>query len=222
MLSRIVYILKERGLVPKIESEIRTMLDFGKTMFEASSLALLERRSVVFDLYAKDREINELVVDIRKKLVEHLTISQATKVDAEVIFIKVISDIERIGDYSKNLMDMARQYGKPLRESDYFRVLKDVFPKILANFPRAEKALFDCDEVPARQVVDSHHKEINAACQGIVTGLLGDESVAGPEAIALALTSRYFKRVSSHLKNVATTAINPFHQIGFVAEQSKD
>ena len=36
--------------------------------------------------------------------------------------------------------------------------------------------------------------------------------VPGPPGV---LIMRYFKRVNAHLKNSATSVINPFHEIGF-------
>ena len=34
-------------------------------------------------------------------------------------------------------------------------------------------------------------------------------------AICLVILMRYIKRVASHLKNVCSAVVNPFHQIGF-------
>jgi len=50
----------------------------------------------------------------------------------------------------------------------------------------------------------------------VVEDLMKDADIKVPEAIAHALTARYFKRVSSHLKNVASTAVNPFSHIGYM------
>ena len=37
----------------------------------------------------------------------------------------------------------------------------------------------------------------------------------GCPAATLAIYLRYLKRVSAHLKNVATSVVNPYHRIGF-------
>jgi len=37
----------------------------------------------------------------------------------------------------------------------------------------------------------------------------------------VALYMRYLKRVSAHLKNVATSVVNPYHRIGFREKEVK-
>jgi phosphate uptake regulator len=215
MLRKILRAYRTYGVMTEAQDKIREMFKISREIFSASCLALLEGRAVGFDLYARDREINDLVVDIRKKIVEHLSISACHNVGGELIFLKVINDIERVGDYSKNLMDLAKLLPAPLSAGRYHAQLSGMFPTVGGFFKKAEKALFDGAENDARAVIEGH-LDVNRACEGIVEALLKDEEIRAPEAIALALTARYFKRVSSHLKNVASTAVNPFHHIGYM------
>ena len=39
--------------------------------------------------------------------------------------------------------------------------------------------------------------------------------IPGREAVATALYVRYLKRISSHLKTIASSVVNPFEKIGF-------
>ena len=215
VVKQILQAYRTNKVIRESEKEIRTMLNLAHSLFEASSLALLHHKEVGFDLYARDREINQLVVDIRKKIVEHLSITACHNVGGELVFLKVINDIERVGDYSKNILDLCKQLSAPLPESDYQAKLVDMFPTVEGFFKKAENALFDGVEEDARTVIKGH-LVINQDCEGIVEALLNDKQIPAPEAIALALTARYFKRVSSHLKNVASTAVNPFPHIGYM------
>ena len=63
-------------------------------------------------------------------------------------------------------------------------------------------------------VVDAPATDAPAAeASGTVTGrVLGSESGA---AVTAALYLRFLKRVSAHLKNVATSVVNPYYRIGF-------
>jgi phosphate uptake regulator len=222
MFRELLNTLRQRGLMEKIEAKTRTMLHHSHEMFQASSRKLLERQKLDFDLYAMDRDINQLVVDVRKKLVEHLAISCVTGgVDAELIFFKVVVDVERIGDYSKNLLDLAKGYGKPLIDHPAFEELTQLFPIVEGFFDKTEKALFDSDQELAREVMDGH-QNVNQRTEHVVEELLKNEDMSARDGIALALTARYFKRVSSHLKNVATTAVNPFHHIGYAPKDVRD
>ena len=215
VVKQILQAYRTYKVIQESEKEIRTMIEMARSLFRASALALLHQQEVSFDLYARDREINKLVVDIRKKIVEHLSVTACHNVGGELVFLKVINDIERVGDYSKNLLDLAKQLSGPLPESNYHQQLVGMFPTVESFFKKAESALFDGVKEDARAVIKGH-LEINQACEGIVEALLKDKQFPAPEAIALALTARYFKRVSSHLKNVASTAVNPFPHIGYM------
>jgi phosphate transport system protein len=214
MLKEILAALRKREIMTQVEDEIREMIELGRTLYEASSLALTEGREVAFDLYARDRKINATVVDVRKKIVEHLAVAGSRNVVGELVFITLINDVERIGDYSKNVLDLARSRGGNMAPNRYMDQLKTLQPMIEANFQKASKALFDNDQELAHEVVDTHH-QISETCEGIVKELLSDASMDPRDGIALALASRYFKRISSHLKTIASSAVNPFSLIGY-------
>jgi phosphate uptake regulator len=215
VVKQILQTYRTYKVIQESEKRIRAMIDLALSIFRASSLALLRQQEVGFDLYARDREINELVVDVRRKIVEHLSIAACHNVGGELVFLKVINDIERVGDYAKNLMDLAKMLPAPLPGGRFHEQLIGMLPTVEGFFKKAERALFDGAEDDARSVIKGH-LEINQACEGIVEALLKDKEIEAPEAIALALTARYFKRVSSHLKNVASTAVNPFPHIGYM------
>lgn len=214
MLKEILAALRTRKIMTQVEDELREMIELGRTLFEASSLALLEGREVAFDLYARDQKINAMVVDVRKKIVEHLAVAGSRNVVGELVFITLINDIERIGDYSKNVLDLARSRGQDMAPNRYKEQLVALQPMIEANFDKASKALFDNDQELAHAVIDAHH-QISETCEGIVKELLSDANIDPRDGIALALASRFFKRISSHLKTIASSAVNPFSLIGY-------
>jgi len=214
MLKQILNILRKHDVMEEVSGKISKMLDLSHELFIASSGTLLEGWPVDFDLYARDREINLLLVEVRRKIVEHLALSPPHSVGGELVYLKVITDIERIGDYSKNILDLAKILTKPLPESRYKAKFRELYTLVDGFFPRTEKALFNDDEAAAHAVMEDH-QTVNQTCEGITAELLRDPKACGEEGIALALTARYFKRVSSHLKNVASSAVNPYSQIGY-------
>ena len=215
MLKQILEAYRTHGVIKTSEEKIREMMSHAKAIYKSSSLALLEQKDVKFDLYARDRDINLLVVHIRKLIVEHLSISACHNVGGELVFLKVINDIERVGDYAKNLLDLAKLLPDPLTENRYYRAFREVFERLGTHFDLAERALFDGSEEDAKAVIEGH-LVINQTCEKVLEDLMQDKEIKVPEAIAHALTARYFKRVSSHLKNVASTAVNPFSHIGYM------
>ncbi|HUU03162.1 MAG TPA: PhoU domain-containing protein [Myxococcota bacterium] len=215
MIKQIIQALRTHGLMVEVERSIRKMIELAQGVFSASVHALLDQREVEFDLYARDREINLLVVEIRQKIVEHLNISACHNVGGELVLLKVINDLERVGDYSKNLLDLAKMLPAPLEDDFYLQQIRSCYDKVEGFFSKVLGALFDGDEDAAREVIEGHIA-INISCEELVEKLMHDKQINAQPAIAYALIARYFKRVSSHLKNVASTAVNPFSHIGYM------
>ena len=217
MLKQILQAYRTYSTMVAVEKDIRKMFKLAKEMYVASSEALLEQKEVEFDLYKRDRQINMLVVDIRIKIVEHLTVSASKNVSVELVFLKVITDLERVGDYSKNIMDLSKMLSSSLHNSNYLQRFIDIFRNLEIFFEKAENALFDGPEDEAYEVIKGH-QSVNWSCEQTLVDLLKDKDISPSEGIAWALTARYFKRVSSHLKNVASTAVNPFSHIGYMQD----
>ena len=226
MLRQILATYRTYGVMVGVERRIREMFAIAEEIFSSSSLALLEQKDVEFDLYARDREINLRVVEIRKKVVEHLSISPEHNASGELVFLKVITDIERVGDYSKNLLDLANLIPEPLAESRYLERFVILRSMVEEFFAMSERALFEGSEADAKAVIDGH-LAVKQTYREILRELMVDKDLNVPEGIACALTARYLKRISAHLKNVASTAVSPYSHIGYmqtpeVAKQGND
>lgn len=224
MLKKLLNLYRTLGVMEQVEDQIHTMFALSGELFEASAQALLSQNEVKFDLYARDREINNAVVIVRRLLAEHLSVSRPESTGGALVFLKVITDLERVGDYAKNQLDLAKNLPKPISKNHYLETLSELFPVIKDFFPKAEKALFDGIEQDAIDVINGHHL-VNRTYKNLIEQLLRETQLSNSDAVALALSARYFKRTSSHLKNVASTAVNPFPHIGFMpksAQETKD
>ena len=92
MLKQILQAYRTHRVMSEVEDEVRDMIHLAKVLYHASSLALLEQKEVEFDLYAKDREINNKMIEVRKKIVRHLTLSGTNSIGGSLVFLKVITD----------------------------------------------------------------------------------------------------------------------------------
>ncbi|HET9948374.1 MAG TPA: PhoU domain-containing protein, partial [Longimicrobiales bacterium] len=77
-------------------------------------------------------------------------------------------------------------------------------------------ALEESDEDRARRVIQTH-VEVARIVDSTIPKLQHSQVLRGRSghAVTVALYIRYLKRVSAHLKNVATSVVNPYHRIGF-------
>ena len=217
MLKQLVNLWKRSGIMIKAVDTFGSMLEDCAYVFENSWKVFTGELSMEAEkdnIHARDRQVNQKERDIRRMLLEHLTINPSEDASGCLALMSVVKDAERIGDYSKNILDLSKLLSKALPESRYLTKFRELYTQVDSFFPKTEKALFNDDEEAAHTVMEGH-MTVNETCEGITQELLRDSGACGEDAIAFALAARYFKRVSSHLKNVASSAVNPYSQIGY-------
>ncbi|UCG43069.1 MAG: hypothetical protein JSU73_00180, partial [candidate division WOR-3 bacterium] len=64
--------------------------------------------------------------------------------------------------------------------------------------------------------------ELSRQCDGLTDRLLAETEMPGRDAVIRALLLRFLKRVSAHLKNVASSLVNPYHKLGYKPDGSPD
>ena len=116
MFKQIFEIFKSDSLYEQALSECHEMLDIDLTMFKESIKSLRESDSadINIDIFAMDKKINEFERDVRRKVMTHLAIGGKEDIGSGLILVSVVIDIERIGDYTKNIYDLAVNHPKKL------------------------------------------------------------------------------------------------------------
>jgi phosphate uptake regulator len=130
--------------------------------------------------------------------------------------VSIIIDVERIGDYTKNIVEMAINHPAKLHGGMFEEDLKRIETTVEDTFKRVRKIFETTDVQDAEKLLSDYHW-VNRLCdQRVVDYIKGsDKNVSSSDAVSLALYFRYLKRINSHLRNVATSVVNPFDQIGF-------
>jgi len=169
-------------------------------------------------IYDTDKKINVFEIEIRKKVLEHLSISPHEDTTAALVLITIAVDIERLGDYSKNFFELWELYGGRLLHNSVFDILNVVNDRIGKMFDNTIDSFKNADMDIAHQVMNAHI-ENSKNCEEIIAILIKsdelDETLSCNQRVLVALTARYLKRVSAHLKNIASSVVNPFDTIGF-------
>ena len=59
----------------------------------------------------RDKEINNYQKEVRKKVITHFSISRNIEdFPSGMVLLSIIIDVERLGDYTKNILDLAINY----------------------------------------------------------------------------------------------------------------
>jgi phosphate uptake regulator len=211
-------LLRGKTLLQEAFEEGLDMLLQVKYMYIETNKLLFEEVKEGFDPYSIDKQVNKREIEIREKILKHLAFG-ADKVDIApaLSLSSIVIDIERIGDYCKNMFELVEIYPEKLDEDPYIQKLKEMSEEISHEFDVTYLDFKEADEEKAEYVMKKH-LEINKILENLLREVAKDDSLKPRKAIIIALLTRYLKRVSAHLKNVASSIVNPYPKISFQPE----
>ena len=194
------------------------MLREDYLMFEESikSLRKSDSGELGIDIYAADKKINKYEREVRRKVLTHLALAQPGDVSLGLVLISVVIDVERIGDYTKNIAELAQAHPKALYGLKYEDKLVEAETNIDEKFRNVTEAYATSDIDLATELM-KQHKDVSNWCDSVITELMTDppKDISARHAVVLAMYVRYLKRISAHLTNIVSSVINPFPRIGF-------
>ena len=214
MFKALFQVLSQKNLMIQALEKSDGALVKAERVTRAAFAALLDGQEPGFDLYELDREINRAEVEVRRMVLEHLVVHPATDLTPGLILISTIIDIERIGDYAKNVYDQVNRAGGSWGDSEHHRRVRATVEETMTMFGEVSAAMRSGDARAAEGVMNEHHG-IGRRCETIIDEILADDSIPTRDAVIMALTVRFLKRISAHLSNLASSVVNPFDRIGF-------
>ncbi len=198
------------------------MLNVDEQMFEASinSLRRNDTGEIGIDIYQEDIKINKYERDVRRKVLAHLATHPTKDLVFGLILVSIVIDIERIGDYTKNILELALNHPRKLRGGTFEETIADIEMKVVKRFQILKDAFQEYDVEKARSLMQEHRANTQR-CDKLIISLIKEEhpEITPGESVTLALYVRFLKRISSHLTNIASAIVNPFDRIGFKEEQ---
>lgn len=219
MIENLLNVFRKDSLFTQAMGECHTMLDLDWDMYDASTSSLRESNTgdIALDVAATDKRINAYERDVRKKVMTHLTVAGPTDLPSGLVLITVVIDIERIGDYTKNIYELARSHPKKMEAGSLETRLQEVEAGVTVLFKDMIQAFKTNDETMARRIMTDYKEGLSAACESITMDVVSGTVVDLPsaDAAAVALYARYLKRIAAHSRNIVTSIVNPFHRIGY-------
>ena len=168
-------------------------------------------------IYQEDRQVNMLERRIRKLVVAHLSIpSNRASVPYCLILMSVVKDVERLGDYAKNLSEVVDIHPGPLPDDDIVRELQEIRVGVERSFHSASEVFATSDREKALELILAG-RELAHRTDALLTKVAQGPYDAGT-ATALALGARYYKRIGGHVLNVLTSVVMPVHKVDYYDE----
>lgn len=211
---------KGKDFLAHVLEEFKAMLDHTENMYKLVCNRLLDNADepdLKKRIYEIDKQVNRLQRDIRKRIVEHLSLQPTVDVVACLLLMSVVKDAERLGDYAKNLYEVAEILEKPINRKTFSRYFGDLDRDILTLFADTKEAFVKSDESKA-ELCWGYENKIAKWCDNIVRELAKSD-LSVNEAVCLALIARHFKRVTAHLANIATSVVLPLSDLDYFDER---
>jgi phosphate uptake regulator len=210
------------GSLDKVEQQVQEMLSDNETTFRLATDAAFGRvdpGEIGKELRKSDRQVNRGERSIRRELVIHSGVAGRADFPLILVYMSIIKDIERVGDYSKNIWDLT---------IDGFRLAGTPDERMWADrFERTQKLISETGVIFAERDSDraktmlSQMDEWTDDYDDEISALVREGSSAGP-AVPRALMNRYLKRITSHLMNVMTAVVMPLDRLDYWDEDKAD
>ena len=206
-------------LLDSIDAKLSEMLTNSMHAYDITMNCLLgdtNLETVRADLYNTDKAINELHREVRREMIIHSAVnSRNLDIPLLLSYMTMSKDIERIGDYCKNLFEIAETGNSFAKgdDLDTYMELKNDIGKLIVYL----QSCLNLDDESKVQDLITLGSSLNNDLDEKITALLEDkEKIQYP--VATTLFYRYLKRIVSHIVNAATAIIMPTDQIDYLDE----
>ena len=224
MIKEILSVFKSNTLMDRAFQRSYEMLDLTNKMFLQAKQVLreTEHTNLDFDINNEDSEVNKFQREVRKDVFNHLVLTEGEQLSSGLILVSIVIDLERIGDYTKNIADLAQNHPARLYGGTFEDDLVQIENAVLENFNGTIDVFKNSDEETAIALL-KEYKWISKLSDDCLNSLVKqtDSSIPSGSAVALALYFGSLKRINSHLRNVTTSVVNPFHRIGYKPKKKK-
>ena len=177
-----------------------------------------ENIDAVKALKKEDQSVNDYYQLVRRKVLTHYSIDKPpVETSGGLTLVNMVVDIERIGDYCKNISDLTLIKSGPMDFGELRDDIKSIETEVESRFTKTIQAIQDQDEALADHLLNSYKKMVTKVSDKIVRkiasgGITLNDSAQGA---CIVLYARYLKRIGAHLKNITSTIVNPYDKIGY-------
>ncbi|MFQ5742067.1 MAG: PhoU domain-containing protein [Acidobacteriota bacterium] len=219
--------LKELLSIFKGDSPLKeTSVDFTR-MLQIAREMVLEANIIYWDkkgdqpeqreaLYRRDLEVNKLERAIRRRIATHLAVHAPRDVPYCLMMMSLVKDVERVGDYAKNLVDIADLVSEPLPDHPLIQELMEIRTVVEGFADNAEQVFVTSDSARAANLI-REGRNISRRCDDLVIKTASSEFSAAV-AVKVGVGARFYKRIEAHVLNILSSVIMPLHKLDYFDE----
>lgn len=208
--------------IEQVEKTLVEMLQNARQNYEDAMDAVFgggTSKSTKKGLKKTDREINLAQQQIRRDLMMHASVNPTVDLADTLAYMSVVKDVERVGDYAKNLYDLAKFGADFTTAEDYEHLAgyRDCVGELIDDAIH----VFETHNVDEARALITKADEYFDAFDDNVKAAFKWDGVAA-DAVARTLYFRFLKRITAHVLNVLTSLIAPVHRLDYYDEAKED
>ncbi|MEC7821059.1 MAG: PhoU domain-containing protein [Candidatus Neomarinimicrobiota bacterium] len=216
----ILGIWKSDNLLAQAWDDSLKMLSISNDIFVQSIQYFNSGKNIdaVKALKKEDQTINDYYQLVRRKVLTHYSIDKPpVETSGGLTLVNMVVDIERIGDYCKNISDLTLMRDGPMDFGELSDDIKSIEQEVESRFTKTIQAIENQDEALAENLLNNYKKMVTKVSDRIVKDIASGriQFPDSSQGASIALYSRYLKRIGAHLKNITSTIVNPYDKIGY-------
>lgn len=188
-----------------LNKELIEMGALCEELIRLSQKALLEDKDYIETARSKEMEVDRMESDIESLCMKLLLKQQPVARDLRSVSsaLKMISDMERIGDQSLDIIEIVEYVKKCDRESkQYIEEMSNAAGKMVSD---SVEAFVRKDEQLAKDVIASDDKvdSLFDIMKNRLIETISKEQANGEMYIDLIMIAKYYERIGDHATNIA-------------------
>jgi phosphate transport system protein len=211
-----------RSTIDEVEKTLVEMMQNARQNYEEAMDAVFgggKSKSTKRELKKTDREINLAQQKVRRDLMMHASVSPTVDLAETLAYMSVVKDVERVGDYAKNLYDLAK-FGADFSAAEDYEYLAN-FRNCIGDLMDDAIQVFETRDADAAREVIAKADEYFTAFDDNVKAAFKSEGPAS-DAVARTLYFRFLKRITAHVMNLLTSLVAPIHRLDYYDEDPDD
>ena len=166
-----------------------------------------------------DVQVNKLERSVRKQVISYLSIrGTRAQVPYTLLLMSLVKDVERIGDYAKNLSEVVDFSTDPMPDDEITAELREARTFVESTFESTAEIFAESDRERAIELITAGRDLAHRSDALLVKIARSDYDAS--QATAAILGTRYYKRIGAHLLNIMSSVVMPLHKLDYYDEDS--
>lgn len=182
-------------------------------MYFAASASPDERTQI----YKRDVTVNKLERTIRKQVIAHLSLrGTSPSLPYCLLLMSLVKDVERLGDYAKNLSEVRDYHPDPLPDDEIVGELQEIRSGVEGAFGATDAVFATSDHERAVALI-REGRDLTRRCDALVARVAHSDYDAAT-ATAVVMGTRFYKRIGAHVLNILSSVVMPLHKLDYYDE----